>query len=164
MTSIRNFGIATVAGLALVIGGGAVAANAATPSTSTTSSSTCSLAQLRSDWKVPATLKTDLKALRAMPAGKDRRADAVKIRAKVLDGGYGTGAETLAKWRQANKGTKLRPLPANLKADLKTLHSDSKADKPAEAKKIAAGALSGTYGATVESFAKAVQGSCTSGS
>jgi hypothetical protein len=169
MTSLRNLGIATVAGLALatgslVLGGGAVAANAATPAASTTTSTTCTLAQLRTDWRASSALKTDLKALKAMPAGKDRRADAVKIRAKALDGGYGAGVEAKAKWRQDNKGTKLRPLPANLKSDLKTLHSDSKADKPAEAKKIAAGALSGTYGATIESFAKAVQGSCTSGS
>ncbi len=161
MTSLRNFGIATIAGLALVVGGGAVAANAATPLSTSTASSTCTLAQLRSDWKVPASLRADLTALRAIPKGADRRADAATIRGKALDGGYGAGAETLAKWRQANKGEKLRPLPANLKADLKTLHSDAKADKPTEAKKIVANALGGTYGATIQSFAKAWQASCS---
>jgi hypothetical protein len=160
MTSIKNLGIAAFAGIALVVGGGAVAANAATP-TPTASTSTCTFAQhLRQAWgNTPADLKSDLKALKAMSPGKDRRADALKIRAKALDGGYGKGVEVKAEWLKAHKGERLRPLPDNLKADLKTLHSDAKADKPAEAKKIADGALAGTYGAKVESFAKAVQSS-----
>jgi hypothetical protein len=161
MTTIRNLGIATVAGLALVLGGGAVAANAATPEPAA-ATTVCSVAQLKAEWaKAPAALKSDLKALKAMPAGKDRRADAVKIRAKALDGGYGKTVEVKAQWLKDHKGERLRPLPANLKADLKTLHSDSKADKPAEAKKIASNALDGTYGATIESFAKAWQAACS---
>ncbi len=161
MKSIRNISIATAAGIALVVGGGAVAATAATP-TPAAVSTVCSVAQLKAEWAgAPAALKSDLKALKAMPAGKDRRADAVKIRAKALDGGYGKTVEAKAKWRKDHKGEKLRPLPANLKADLKTLHSDSKTDKPAEAKKIASNALDGTYGTTIESFAKAWQAACS---
>ena len=165
MTSLTHLGITTVAALALVIGGGAVAANAASPAPSASPSSSASSActpiqHLRAAWgEVPPELKSDLKSLKAMAPGKDRKADALKIRTKALDGGYGVGVEVRAQWRKDNKGARLRPLPANLKADLKTLHADSKADKPAEAKKIADGALSGTYGATVESFAKAVQSS-----
>ncbi len=170
MTSLKNLGIASVAGLALVIGGGAFAANAAAPTASASASASASetstahtctpLQHLRAAWgEVPADLKSDLKALKAMSPGKGRKADAVKIRTKELAGGYGAGVEVRAEWHKANKGMKLRPLPVNLKADLKTLHADSKAAKPAEAKKISDGALAGTYGTTVESFAKAVQSS-----
>jgi hypothetical protein len=162
MTSIRHAAVATLAGAALVLGGGAVAANAETTSTAAvTAATSCSFAQhLRQAWaKAPADLKSDLTALKAMAPGKARRADAVTIRTKALDGGYGTAVEVKAEWRTANTGERLRPLPANLRADLQTLRSDAKADKPAEAKKIADGALAGTYGAKVESFAKAVQSS-----
>ena len=163
MNKFTSVTLATAAGIALVIGGGAVAANAASPSPSASSSTSCTVGgHLRAAWaKAPAELKSDLKALKAMPAGKDRRADALKIRSKALDGGYGKGVEAKAEWVKDHKGEKLRPLPANLKADLKTLHSDSKADKPAEAKKIASNALDGTYGANIESFAKAVQKTCS---
>src|ERR1700744_61059 len=71
MKSIRNISIATAAGIALVVGGGAVAANAATPAPSA-AAAVCSVAQLKAEWaKAPAELKSDLKALKAMPAGKD---------------------------------------------------------------------------------------------
>jgi hypothetical protein len=160
MTSIRTIGITAAASLALVLGSGAVAANAATPAP-TASSSTCSFGQhLLSAWKtVPADLRSDLKAAKAMKPGKDRRADLVKIHDKALDGGYGAGVEAKAEWLKAHPGERLRPLPGNLKSDLKALHADPKSKKVAEAAAIAAKAIAGTYGTKVESFANAVKSS-----
>ena len=160
MTSIRTIGITAAASLALVLGSGAVAANAATPAP-TTSSSTCSFGQhLLSAWKtVPADLRSDLKAAKAMKPGKDRRADLVKIHDKALDGGYGAGVEAKAEWLKAHPGERLRPLPDNLKADLKAMRADPKSKKVADLNAIADKAVAGTYGTKVESFAKAVQSS-----
>lgn len=162
MISIRTIVITTAASLALVLGSGVVAADAATPAPSaTSSSSSCTFPQhLLAAWKaVPADLRHDLKAARAMAPGKDRRADIKKIHDKALDGGYGAGVEAKAQWLKEHKGTHLRPLPASLKADLKSMHSDPKSKRLADAEAIAAKAISGGYGATIESFAKAVQSS-----
>jgi hypothetical protein len=94
-----------------------------------------------------------------MSPGKDRRADLMKIHEKALDGGYGAGVEAKAEWRKAHPGEKLRPLPTNLKTDLKAMRADPKSKKLSDATAIAAKAVAGTYGSTVESFAKAVQSS-----
>ena len=160
MTSIRTIGITAAASLALVLGSGAVAANAATPAP-TASSSSCTFGQhLISAWKaVPPGLRSDLKAAKAMAPGKDRRADIAKIHEKALDGGYGAGVEAKAQWLKAHPDDRLRPLPTNLKADLKAMRADPKSKKLSDAAAIAAKAVAGTYGSKVESFAKAVQSS-----
>ena len=153
-------GVAVGAGLALALGTGGLAARAATaPAPVSTSSSSCSFGQhFISAWRtIPADLRTDLKAARVLKPGTERRDALKKIQAKALDGGYGAGVEARAEWRKDHRGEKLRPLQDSLKADLKTLHSTPKSGKVAEAEKIADTAEAGGYGATIESFAKAVK-------
>ncbi|MES2093091.1 MAG: hypothetical protein V4531_04665 [Actinomycetota bacterium] len=155
-------GVAAGVGLAIALGTGGLSAGAATtPAPVSTSSSSCSFGQhLVSAWKtVPANLRADLKAARALKPGTERRDALKKIQAKALDGGYGAGTQARAEWRKDRGGEKLRPLPDSLKVDLKTLRSTPKPGKVAEAEKIADTAIAGGYGATIESFAKAVKAS-----
>lgn len=155
-------GVAVGAGLALALGTGGLAADAATtPAPVSTSSASCSFGEhLVSAWRgAPAGLRADLKSARALKPGTERHDALKKIRAKALDGGYGAGVEARAEWRKDHRGEKLRPLPANLKADLRTLHSTPTSGKVAEAEKIAETAVAGGYGATIESFATAVKAS-----
>jgi len=160
-------GVTVSAGIAIAIGTGGLAANAATtptPASTTplsTSSTSCTFGQhLVSAWKtVPTDLRADLKAARELKSGTERRAALKKIQAKALDGGYGAGVEARAEWRKDHPGQKLRPLPDKLKADLKTLHSTPRSGKLAEAEKIADTAVAGGYGSTIESFATAVKAS-----
>jgi anti-sigma factor RsiW len=104
----RSATIAAFVGVAIAIGSGAVAANAATMAPATTSSSTnCSF------------------------------------------------------------GRHLRPLPAALTADLKTPKGETKSRRAATLETISGKALAGTYGTTIESFARVVESStvwtaCTS--
>ena len=106
-------------------------------------------------------MRADLKKARAEAPGADRRADLTAIRAKALDGGYGADVEAKAKFLKSHKGdARIRPLPAALKTDLKTLHGEKgRAAKLAEANTIADKALAGDYGDKVESLAKAVKAS-----
>ncbi|MEO6533464.1 MAG: hypothetical protein ABIO06_07800 [Pseudolysinimonas sp.] len=153
-----------LAAAALVLGG-AVAANAATPAPThaPATASTCSFGQhLVSAWLVvPKAMRDDLKAAKAEKPGPQRRSDLKAIATKALDGGYGAAVEDKAKWLQAHKGdAHIRPLPDNLKADLKTLHGESsKADKVKEANTIADKALAGDYGSKIESLAKELKAS-----
>jgi hypothetical protein len=158
----RSATIAAFVGVALAIGSGAVAANAATVAPATTSSSTgCSFGQhLRSALgETPSALKTDRAAVKAMAHGAARRTAAQAIATKALAGGYGQGVEVRAEWLKANKGQHLRPLPAALKADLKTLKGETKTQRAATLEGISGKALAGTYGTTLESFAKTVKSS-----
>ena len=154
--------VAVGAGLALALGTGGLAASAATaPVPVSASSSSCSFGtHFVSAWRtVPTNLRADLRSARELKPGTERREALKKIKAKSLDGGYGAGVEVRAEWRKDHRGEKLRPLPDSLKADLKTLHSTPKSGKAAEAEKIADTAVSGGYGVTIESFAKAVKAS-----
>ena len=148
------------AGLALALGTGGLAASAA-PAPTSTSPSSCSFgAHFVSAWRdVPTNLRADRKSARELKPGTEHREALKKIEAKALAGGYGAGVEVRAEWRKDHRGEKLRPLPDSLKADLKTLHSTPKSGKVAEAEKIADTAVSGGYGVTIESFAKAVKAS-----
>ncbi len=163
--TIRNHRLAVIAvaaGIALAAGTGTIAASAATPPNSpTVAAAGCSFGEhlLSAARKVPTELRDDLKQLRAMKPGPDRRADAKKLRSEALDGRFGPAVEARAQWRAAHPGDKLRPLPAALKADLKVLHGTPKAGKAAEVATIAQKAVSGGYGATIESFAQAVKAS-----
>ena len=154
--------VAVGVGLALALGTGGLAASAApAPVPVSTSSSSCSFgAHFVSAWRaVPTELRADLKSARGLKPGAERREALKKIQVKSRGGGYGAGVEARAEWRKDHPGEKLRPLPATLKADLKTLHSTPKSGKVAEAEKIADTAVAGGYGATIESFAKAVKAS-----
>ncbi len=163
------------AGAALVLGG-VVAANAATSTSTSTASSTASSTPVASAassctfgeyvvsawFHVPKAMRADLKAARAKTPASDRRAALKAIKTKALDGGYGVGVEDKAKWLKSHKGdaTGIRPLPAELKADLKTFHSEKgKAAKLAEANTIASKAVAGDYGARIETLAKELKAS-----
>jgi len=154
--------VAVGGGLALALGTGGLAASAATASVPvSTSLSSCSFGtHFISAWRtVPTNLHADLESARELKLGTERREALKKIQAKSLDDGYGAGVEVRAEWRKDHRGEKLRPLPDSLKADLKTLHSMPKSGKFAEAENIADTAVSGGYGVTMESFAKAVKAS-----
>jgi hypothetical protein len=162
-----------LAGAALVLGG-VVAANASTATATSTSTanstpvvsaaSSCTFGEyLVSAWfHVPKAMRADLRAARAKTLASDRRAALKAIRTKALDGGYGAGVGDQAKWLKSHKAaaTGIRPLPAELKADLKTLHSEKgKAAKLAEANTIASKAVAGRYGAKIETLAKGLKAS-----
>jgi hypothetical protein len=155
-----------LAGAALVLGG-SLAANAATPAPSPHPSGTalsCSFGEhLISAWRdVSKDMRADLKKARAEAPGPTRRADLKAIATKALDGGYGAPTEARAKFLQSHKGELkgIRPLPAALKADLKTLHSEKgKSAKLAEVNTIADKALAGGYGTKIETLAKDVKAS-----
>ncbi|MDP9026478.1 MAG: hypothetical protein M3N46_02835 [Actinomycetota bacterium] len=157
-------------GAALMLGG-AAAANAATPapsapvtSSARASATSCTFGEhLLSAFRTePKAMRADLKAARAEKPGSQRRKDLQAIKAKALDGGYGATAEAKAKFLQSHKGdlTGIRPLPAALTADLKTLHSEKgKAAKLAELNTIADKALAGGYGTKLQTLAKDVKAS-----
>jgi len=156
-----------LAGAALVLGGGALAANASTstPTASPTSSaSSCSVGEhlVSAVRGLPKALRDDLKKARAETPGPQRRKDLQAVKAKALAGGYGAGVESQAKFLTSHRGDVrgIRPLPDALKADLKTLHSvTGKSAKLAEANTIADKALAGDYGSKVQTLAKDVKSS-----
>lgn len=155
-------GLAATAALALTLGTGVMAAEAATPAPKpSASASQCSFGQhLLAAYKgVPDALKTDLKALKDTPKGDARKAKAEEIRTKALAGGYGPGVQARAEWRKDHPGEKLRPIPDALKADLKALKGEPKAQKLADVKKIADKAVAGGYGDAAQSIAKAIEAS-----
>lgn len=160
-----------LAGAALVLGG-SLAANASTgaePTSSTSgsaaaSSTSCTFGEhLISIWRdVSPEMRADLKKARAEARGPARRADLKAIATKALDGGYGAPAEARAEFLKSHRGELkgIRPLPATLKADLTTLHSDKgKAAKLAELKTIADRALGGDYGSKIQTLAQDVKAS-----
>jgi plasmid stability protein len=155
-----------LAGAALVLGG-AVAANAATPTpaaSSTSSASSCTFGEhlVSAFRELPKALRDDLKAARAETPGPQRRKDLRAIKTTALDGGYGSGVESKAKFLQSHRGDiqGMRPLPDALKADLKTLRAEKgKSAKLAEANTIADKALAGDYGPKVQTLAKDVKAS-----
>ena len=157
--------ITAVAGVALVLGSGTVAANAVTPSTVSSTvadeTPTCSFGEhLVSAWMtVPVALRHDLTAVKAMGPGAERRAAAKGIVQTALDGGYGERAREKAELFVANKGSRIRNLPADLKADLRELRAAPRDEKVALAEDIAGAALDGTYGETVQEYAEKVQAS-----
>lgn len=166
------------AGAALVLGGVAAAnastaAPASTPTPAASSATSCSFGEhlISAYLQVPKAMRADLKKARAEAKGPQRRADLKAVATKALDGGYGAGAEAKAKFLQSHKSELkgLRPLPASLKADLKTLHSEKgKTAKVAEANTIADKALAGGYGTQLQTLAKDVKASdawqdCTPG-
>ncbi len=155
-----------LAGAALVLGG-AVAANAATPDSAvapTTTAIGCTFGEhlVSAVHGLPKALRDDLKKARAETPGPQRRKDLQAVTGKALAGGYGAGVEAQAKFLTSHRGDVrgIRPLPDALKADLKTLHSDTgKSAKLAEANTIAGKALAGDYGSKVQTLAKDVKSS-----
>jgi plasmid stability protein len=164
-----------LAGAVLVLGGAVVAsaatptAPAATPVTTTSvtaapTSTRCTFGEhLVSAFRaLPKAMRDDLKSARAETPGPQRRMDLQAIRTKALNGGYGADVEAKVKFLQSHRGDiqGVRPLPAELKADLKTLHAEKgRSAKVAEANTIADKALAGDYGDKVETLAKSVKAS-----
>lgn len=107
-------------------------------------------------WKnAPADLRKDLRALRALPQGDERRAAAKKIRKDALAGHYGSKVQAVAEHRKLRRAHWLRNAPDQLKQDLKAA-----AQKPAGSERRAAltevwqSALEGTYGDQVQQRAE----------
>ncbi|RKR75009.1 hypothetical protein [Frondihabitans australicus] len=176
MHTTRLTRLAVVAGTtcALVAGAGvfgAAAANAATPTPSPSASSSQAGSSTHSSTRLvmpfralrpaglrrlvgtlPSALKADLTALKGKK-GADRRSAVAAIETKALDGGYGSEIKEIATKAEAA----WKAAPASLKADLKSLKGDSRAEKIVELKKIDAKALAGGYGSAVEAYAKELQ-------
>lgn len=160
----RAIAIASGTVVLVAVAGGTTAAFAAsgdgTPTPSTTPAA-CGVhlrAELRGS--EPAALKADLKTLRSEPKGAKRVAERKLIRQKALSGAYGQRAERIAHIAAGKAGAHARtPLPAALKADLKTLRGlEPKSDaRKAEREKIEQKALAGDYGTTIQQHAKTVQ-------
>ncbi len=156
-----------LAGAALVLGGGALGANASTPTPTASpasSTSNCTFGEhfVSAVRGLPKALRDDLKAARAETPGPQRRKDIQAVTTKALDGGYGSSVESKAKFLRSHRGDlqAVRPLPAALRADLKTLHAEKgKSAKLAEASTIADKAMAGDYGSPVQKLAKDVKSS-----
>ena len=181
----RVAGAATATGVAfaLVVGGGAIAAQAATPTThsaaaltatSTTPTTTtpatarpsgAAKVKLAAPFRdvrpaalhaligqIPASLRTDVKALKGLK-GAARRTAVAAIETKAVGGTYGTTLKSAAiaaesAWKTA---------PASLKKDLRSLKGMSKPDRAKELAAIESKAVAGTYGATIETYAKSLR-------
>ena len=172
-SSLRRRAVLVASGTAVVLAvGGGTAAFAATgesaaPNTATSTTCAPHLAALLRG-ATPGALKADLKQLRSEPKA-DRAADRKAVAASqqlLADGlpigGYGVRAERLAHLAAGKAGrdaTFRASLPAALQADLKTLRATApKSDeREAAAQKIAAEAVAGDYGTTIQTRAKAVQ-------
>jgi len=144
-------------GAALVLGGGAVAANAATATPTapapTPTASSCTFGEhLVSAFRgLPKAMRDDLKAARSEKPGYNRLGSFRETVPLADADGHDTLWETV-----------LYPPDemTALKADLKTLHSaKGKSAKLAEANTIADKALAGDYGTKIETLAKNVKAS-----
>jgi hypothetical protein len=161
-SALRHPRLALVAGGAAVLlaGGGATAAVASTSAGSTPASPTASCAPGvgRLLHALPASLNADLKHLRKDSAA-NKAADRAEIKKKALAGDYGVRYERVARIASGVKGGAASALPAELKADLKTLRGETKgssarADQAAEIWKKAA---AGDYGTRIEGLAKSAR-------
>jgi hypothetical protein len=113
---------------------------------------------------LPASLQSDLTSLKNAPAG-DTVADAQKIKATALAGGYGQEIQNLATDLQAtakypiNKKVAstlsehpqlLSKLPANLQSDVTALKNAPASDAAAQVQKIETTAVGGGYGQQIQ--------------
>jgi hypothetical protein len=151
---------ATAGAVALVAGGGAVAANAAsTSSTATSATKTCAVIH-RAQFAVasmPTGLRNDITALKG-ESKTDRKKDVATIEAKVLSGGYGKKAEAATKRFGFKRLRKEAKLPAALVTDLKALKAaKTSAAKVTILKSTTAKAVAGDFGARIEKVAKRVE-------
>ena len=159
---LRRPRLALVAGTTAVLlaGGGATAAMASTAAGAPTptvspSTSACAPGVGRLLHAVPASLKTDLKHLRH-DTKPNKAADRTEIKKKALAGEYGVRTERVARIASGTKGKAAAALPAELKADLKTLRGDAKGSdaRRAQAAEIWQKAAAGDYGTRIEALAQ----------
>lgn len=105
--------------------------------------------------KLPARLRTDLRAARALPAGQ--RGPALRaMREKALHGDYGSTAQRWAEHRIRHHARVAAHLPKDLRQDLRSVHKLPVAQRPAARKAIRAKVIAGGYGATAQKRAEKV--------
>jgi hypothetical protein len=145
----------------VAVGAGTTAAFAATspsPSASSSASTASQYPHLRALERqlVPAALKADLATLHKDPKSQ-KAAERAAIEKKAKAGDYGTALKGAHLFARRGHRHLAALLPAALKADLKTLRHDAKhsAARTSEFDSIWSKALSGGYGSSVETAAKA---------
>lgn len=144
---------------AVLLSGGAAAANAA-PIEASTAVSSCTFAQhlVAVYVAAPAELRADIAEVRGMEPGPDRGAAAKGIKARALAGEYGevtqARVEAFGVYRAANPGK----MNQDLKADLGELRAtDGVKARLALAEDIAHQAIDGEYGESVRVAAEKIQ-------
>jgi hypothetical protein len=145
-----------VLGGALVAGSALIGASAqpGPASTSSTATSTAPAAGTGTGKacgfkRLPAQLRADLKAARALPVG-ERRPAVRRIVRDAKAGKYGEQAQRLVKNRPHLRTALRSKLPAELKADLKKMRQLPVEDRKAARKEIRKQALAGDYGTWVQ--------------
>ncbi|MBC7517977.1 MAG: hypothetical protein H7248_03705 [Microbacteriaceae bacterium] len=172
-----------VAGLAIALGSGSIAANAATPSSTSTSPAahshfthasgartatsferiiraseakcTATNSITAADGKVA--LRADRTSARSLAAGSARNAAFKAIHSKALSGGYGSAIQSRAETVAGRTGLHLGKLPAALVTDMKSVHAAAPANRAALDTAIANKANAGSYGAAVRAAAKKIE-------
>ncbi|RLV50880.1 hypothetical protein D9V37_02730 [Nocardioides mangrovicus] len=105
--------------------------------------------------KAPASLKTDLKAARQQPKGKERREALTKVRKEARQGHYGQATEIAVLKRENRRLHWRAQAPDALKAALKDAAQQPAGEqRKAAVAKVMSDAASGTYGEKVEKIAK----------
>jgi len=151
--------LATAALATAMLATGTIAATAA-PTVPTASTEDCRFGEhLLHAWlKLPADLRTDLKALKDLEPGQ--RGDAAReIRDGAIDGEYGSGVEERAEKVRVRRIAVIANMPDELKTDLVELRDAAPADRRDLAKDIADTALEGGYGAKTQAIAERIQAS-----
>lgn len=141
---------------AALLSTGSIAASASPTPSPSPSASECSFAQhLVYIWThLPANFRADLKHLRSLEPGQERRDAAKQIRQNALNGVYGAEIQKRAEARKDHHGSLITKLPDNLKADLKELKAADRSERVDLAEQIAKNALDGDYGKRIQAKAE----------
>ncbi len=147
--------IVGVLGGTLVTGGALVASSAGAPATTSTTSAASTASAKNCAWKkLPAKLRADLLAARALPVGQ-RRPAVKKIVKAARAGAYGKRVQQVMERRIALRKAIHKRLPATLRADLKKARHLPVGERKPALKQIRKDALGGKYGVQVQRLAEA---------
>jgi hypothetical protein len=139
---------------------GSIAASAEPTPTPTPSSSECSFGQhLAYIWAhLPANFRADIKHLKSLDPGQERRDAAKQIRQNALDGAYGAEIQKRAEWRKQHHGHLFTKLPDNLKADLKEVRAAANRSERVDLlEQISKNALDGDYGKRIQAKVERIE-------
>jgi hypothetical protein len=141
-----------------LIGGSALLGASAQPAPASAASTHAAAASTGTvcGWRLkhlPAKLRADLKAARALPRG-ERRPALRKIARAARAGDYGTRVQKIAKKRHHLRQLVRKRLPADLKADLKKTRHLPVGERKAARKQIRAHVLAGDYGTFAQKVAE----------
>lgn len=152
--------IATTVITAALLTTGTVAASASTTDTAPPATSECQFGEhLLHAWlRLPADLRSDLKALKDLEPGE--RADAAReIRGDALKGEYGERVQLGAEKLRDRRIVAIQNMPVELKTDLIELREADPSERRDLAKEIADTALDGRYGEKAQAVAERIQAS-----